>query len=226
MDGAQLLKVRSDRAAVVVIDMQNDFCDPAGYYAGSGRDVSALRGAVRPVRRLLDRARGAGMPVVFTKLVHDAARGAMQERHRLVPRRWTARGARLQPGSRGAQIVDELAPRPGELVVEKAGYSAFDRTGLEQWLRERGVTTVLIAGVVGYACVLATGFAAFDRDFDVVLVADAVASWDPALGAATESIVDLLLGYAVGSAQIVIESRHDAGVPASGGPPDGAGGSS
>jgi nicotinamidase-related amidase len=219
----QMLEVWADRCAVVVVDMQNDFCHLDGYYAGSGRDVIALQSVVDPIRRLLEQARAAGMPVVFTRLLHDQARGAMQDRHRLVPRRWTARGRRLQPGSWGAQVIDDLAPRPGDLVVDKSGYSAFDRTGLEEWLRQHRITTLLITGVVGYACVLATGFAAFDRDFDVVLVRDAVASWDTGLGRATESIVDLLLGHAVRSDQLVIRSHHDAG--AARGPAPGAEGS-
>lgn len=205
-----VLELRADTSAAVVVDMQNDFCHPEGYYAGAGRDVSALRAAVRPVRALIDRARRAGAPVVFTRLLHDRAEGAMEQRHRLVPRRWVAHGPRLQPGSWGARVVDELAPAPDELVVDKTGYSAFEGTGLEQWLRSRGVTTVLLAGVVGYACVLATGFGAFDRDLDVVVVTDAVASWDPALGGAAGSIVDLLLGYAVDSAQVVLGREGDA----------------
>lgn len=205
------LTLAADRTALVLVDMQNDFCHPDGYYAAAGRDITALRAVVPPARRLLDRVRGAGLPVVFTRLLPDPERGPMQARHRLVPRRWTARGRRLEPGTWGAQIVRELTPHPTELVVDKAGYSGFDGTPLERWLRERGVDTVLLAGVVGYACVLATGFAAFDRDFDVVLVTDAVGSWSAGPGEAAPAIVDLLLGHAVTSDQLVLEPTKQTG---------------
>ncbi|MFE9959287.1 cysteine hydrolase family protein [Micromonospora sp. NPDC005299] len=207
--------IRADpaRTALVIVDMQNDFCHPSGYYAGAGRDISALHATIGPVRRLRDRAHDAAVPVVFTRLLHDTARGPMERRHDLVPRRWTASGRRLEPGSWGADIVADLTPRPDELVVDKAGYSAFDGTGLERWLRERQIKTLLLAGVVGYACVLATGFAAFDRDFDVLLVSDAVGSWEPELGRSALSIADLLLGCAAPADEIVFESHRGTGAP-------------
>lgn len=183
--------------ALVVIDMQNDFCHAAGYYGRAGKDISQLAGAIDPVARLLTQARQAGASVVFTRLLHDEARGAMEERHTIKPRLWSAQGKRLTPGSWGADIVEALRPAAGEMIVDKLGFSAFDGTTFEDDLHRRGVSTLLLAGVVSYACVLATGFAAFDRGFDVLLVKDAVGSWNERLGASTSDIVDLLLGQAV-----------------------------
>lgn len=190
------------RAALVVVDMQNDFCKAGGYYAAAGRDISALAAAIEPVAALLARARAAGLTIVFTRLVHDEVRGAMEERHDLRPKRWTASGKRLLPGSWGADVVEELQPMPGEIVIDKAGYSAFDDTDLEAELVRRGVKTLVLCGVVTYACVLATGFSAFDRGFDVVLANEAAGSWKPELGSATQEIVDLLLGHAVPVSEI------------------------
>jgi nicotinamidase-related amidase len=195
------------RTALVVVDMQNDFCDAAGYYGRAGRDISALAAAVEPVAGLLDRAREAGMTVVFTRLIHDEKRGAMEERHALRPKRWTTSGERLRPGTWGADVVDRLLPRQGEVIVDKVGYSAFDDTILEREMRNRGITTLVIAGVVTYACVLATAFSAFDRGFDVILAADAAGSWNAGLGQATGDIVDLLLGHAVPISDIDIPVR-------------------
>jgi nicotinamidase-related amidase len=192
-----MLELDPATTAVVVVDMQNDFCHADGYYAKAGRDVSALAAAVAPVRALVERARDAGGTIVYTRLVHDSSRGAMEERHLLRPKRWTASGQRLLPGTWGADVVDALAPAGADIVIDKAGYSAFDATGLEQRLTERGIRTVVLCGVVTYACVLATGFSAFDRGFDVVLAADAAGSWNAALGHATSDIVDLLLGMSV-----------------------------
>jgi len=188
--------------ALLVIDMQNDFCHADGYYAQAGRDISQLAAATAPVARLLARARSAGVTVAFTRLVHDEARGAMEERHTIKPRLWTAHGKRLTPGSWGADVVDALRPIAGELIIDKHGFSAFDDTTFERDLRQRGIKTLLLTGVVSYACVLATGFAAFDRGFDVLLVKDAVGSWNDRLGASTSQMVDLLLGRAVSSDEV------------------------
>ncbi|MDF2119465.1 cysteine hydrolase [Roseiarcaceae bacterium H3SJ34-1] len=194
--------------ALIVIDMQNDFCHADGYYARAGRDISQLAAATAPVARLLERARAAGLSVVFTRLVHDEARGAMEERHTIRPLRWTAQGKRLTPGTWGADVVDALRPTAGELIIDKHGYSAFDDTTLEQDLHRRGVKTVLLAGVVTYACVLATGFAAFDRGFDVLLVKDAAGSWIDRLGASTSEVVDLLLGRSVAGDELNFSSTQ------------------
>jgi nicotinamidase-related amidase len=196
------MRIDPARSALVIVDMQNDFCDADGYYCRAGRDVSVLAGAIEPVTALLARARDAGLTIVFTRLVHDMARGAMEERHELRPKRWTASGKRLLPGSWGAEVVAALRPLEGEIVIDKAGYSAFDDTGLEAELKRRNVKTLILCGVVTYACVLATGFSAFDRGFDVVLAQEAAGSWKPELGSATEEIVDLLLGHTVSTSEI------------------------
>jgi nicotinamidase-related amidase len=197
-----MIKLDPATTALIVIDMQNDFCHAEGYYGRAGKDISQLATAIAPVAELLEQARRAGMNIAFTRLLQDEARGAMEERHAIKPRLWTAQGKRLTPGSWGADIVEKLRPAAGELIIDKLGFSAFDDTTLEQDLHQRGVKTVLLAGVVSYACVLATGFAAFDRGFDVVLVKDAVGSWNERLGASTSEVVDLLLGQAVTVAEL------------------------
>jgi nicotinamidase-related amidase len=182
--------------ALMLIDVQNDFCTPGGFYDRAGQDISALHAAVAPCLRLLGRARAAEMPVVFTRIVRHPD-GPTEDRHRLRPKRWFSSGTRLVPGTWGAALVDGLEPAPGDLVLDKNGYSAFHGTNLEANLRERNIRTLLFAGVVTYACVLATAFAAFDRGFDVVVAADATGSWITELGPASHAIVDLLLGHAV-----------------------------
>ena len=133
----------------------------------------------------------------------------MEARHTLKPKTWTTSGDRLVDGTPGAQVVDRLTPGSGEIVVDKTGYSAFHNTDLEARLRERGVRTLLFTGVTTYACVLASAFAAFDRDFDVVFLTDMVASWKPALDEATFEIIDLLLGNAMASDAIDFASSPD-----------------
>ena len=104
----------------------------------------------------------------------------------------------MQPGSWGAAIVDALAPLPDDIVVDKPAYSAFEATDLEARLRQRGVTTLIVCGVVTYACVLATAFAAFDKGFDVLLARDATGSWNDELAqldVANRRSVDGTVGF-------------------------------
>jgi ureidoacrylate peracid hydrolase len=185
------------RTAVVVVDMQNDFCRDQGFYSRVGRDGAQLAVAIRPIQRLLDAARAAGMTVVYTRLVYDLSLPDLIGRHRLVPAAWAARERRLAPGTWGAAIVDELEPRRGELVIDKSDYSAFYGTNLEQVLRRRGVQAVILAGTTTHACVLHTAFDAFVRDFDVVVAAEAVSCWFDDLHDASLRIVELLLGHVV-----------------------------
>ncbi len=182
--------------ALIVVDMQNDFCHAEGYYARIGRNIGPLAAPTAVIGRLMEDARGSGAAIAFTRLVYDDSAGSMEDRHKLKPKRWSAHGKRLVPGTWGAEVIDELSPRAGEIVVDKFGYSAFEGTTLERDLRARGVETILLTGVVTYACVLATAFSAFDKGFDVLMVSDAVGSWFAHLGDSTCEVVDLLMGQA------------------------------
>lgn len=203
------LSIDPATSALVVVDMQNDFCSEGGYsHRALGRDVSSLARPTAPIAALIARARTASMPVVFTRLVHDEKRGAIEERHVLRPRRWVSSGRRYVDGTWGADVVAALQPREGDFIVNKVGYSAFEGTPLESHLRANGIRTVVLTGVVTYACVLSTAFSAFDRGFDVVVVSDAVGTlWDH-LGDAALEMVDLLMGHAVAAGALVIGSEN------------------
>ena len=207
-----MLSIDANRCAVLAVDMQNDFCHPDGHYGRGGADVSQFLATVGPVGRLCSTAREAGATIVFTRLVYDPALGAIEDRHAIKPRNWIPRGQRLQPGSWGAAIVDALAPAPTDILIDKPGYSAFEATDLAKILRQRRITTVVLCGVVTYACVLATAFAAFDKGFDVVFATDAVGSWNDELGDAAFRIVDLLMGQSIASTEInfTIEGKRTA----------------
>lgn len=204
-DAPPAIAVDARTTALIVVDMQNDFCTEGGYsHKSLGRDVASLARPTAPIRALIGRARDAGMAVIFTRLIHDEQRGAIEERHELIPRRWVSSGRRYIDGSWGAEIIDELRPNEADLVIDKVGYSAFEDTILEEQLRARGIRTIVLTGVVTYACVLSTAFSAFDRGFDVVVVSDAVGTlWDHLGGAALE-MVDLLIGHAVIADQLII----------------------
>lgn len=195
------LNLDAASTALLVVDMQNDFCHAEGYYAHNGRPAAPIAAAVEPISGLLAAARDSGITPIFTRMVYETT-ADLADGHGVRPAAWSGSGVRLQAGSWGADIVDELRPLPGELVLDKPAYSAFYRTDLEELLRARGIRTLLITGTVAYACVLHTAFDAFVRGFDVVLVEDAVSSWFDDLGDASRRITQLLLGRTVGSREL------------------------
>ena len=202
----QQISVNPKYTALIVIDMQNDFCHPDGVYGKAKEQLSTiglkpeLIGQIIPkVAELLEVAREVGLSVVHTKVERDPEVDKIDRIHSILPGTFaamttTTSGPPLVPGSWGADFVDGLKPLPDEYVLTKRGNSAFYMTDLELRLRRKGTRTVIIAGTVLYACVLHTAFDAFNRDFDVIITEDAVATWAPELKDPTFRIVDLLLG--------------------------------
>lgn len=209
------LSLNPRHTALIMVDMQNDFCHPEGFYGRNrermmsiGLAPELVEGRIGTMKELLRAARDAGLFIVHTQIVREAdAHHRVQKLHQIVPRTFQAiqdaPDTPLAPGSWGAATHDELGPLPGEYVMVKRAFSSFYQTDLEMMLRRRGIRTVIIAGTVTYACVLHTAFDANVRDFDVLLPSDGVASWaadlqDPAL-----RIVDLLLGATVPTSELV-----------------------
>lgn len=166
-------------SALVVIDMQNDFLDPGGYFAHRGLDVGRLARAIAPIASLRERL-PSEMRTVFTKHVYEPdGSDDLQTVHRLNPTR-LARSTSGRPvirGSWGAGIVPALSPRCQDLVVAKRRFDAFHQTDLELLLRCWGVKTLILAGVVADVCVESTLRSAYVRDFDVVLARECVGAW-------------------------------------------------
>lgn len=177
--------------ALLIIDMQRDFLDPRGYIATSGVDVTGLRAVIPQVRGLLSAARERGIPVIHTREGH---RSDLSDLSAVKRRRAAGAGAPigsvgplgrlLVRGEPGHAIVEELAPREGEPVIDKPGFGAFYATDLEMMLRTAGVTSLTLAGVTTDICVHSTLREAVDRGFDCVTVADACAAADPDIHAA------------------------------------------
>ena len=201
-----------DATALLVIDMQRDFLELGGFGAALGNDVSLVGAAVAPTRALLDAARMAGLLVVHTRECHapDLADCPPSKRERGAPALRIGdhgpMGRILVRGERGAEIVAELAPMPGELVVDKPGKGAFYATGLDAILRERGITHLLIAGVTTEVCVQTTMREANDRGYECLLVEDATASYFPEFKAAVLEMVraqGAIVGWTAPSAAVV-----------------------
>lgn len=206
-----MIALEAARTALIVVDMQNDFCSPQGFFGRAGHDVAPCRSPIPAIATLLAHCRTTGVRAVFTRTVLPAGESE-PARHRIRPERDRAfpREGLCQPGSAGAEIVAELAPAPGEAVVDKRRYSAFYGTELEERLRAWGIDTLLICGVTTNACVDSTVRDAYFRGFDVVVAADAVAAYEPHLHAAALENLRLLFG-AVETSQSIIDGLSGAG---------------
>jgi nicotinamidase-related amidase len=171
------LTLDAARTAVVVIDVQNDFCHPSGVFFRAGLELHGLDRLVGSINALTEGARRAGAPVIWVRMEwpDDASVGLLAERSAFL------RNDGLRRGSWGAQLVDGLGVGPDDHQVVKQRFSSFFETELEEVLRRLDVTTLVVAGVRTDFCVESTVRDAFFRDFDVVVAEDGVAGYLPEL---------------------------------------------
>ena len=207
--------------ALIVIDMQRDFVEPGGFGASLGNDVTRLQAIVPTVAALLADARAAGLCVIHTRECHrpDLSDLPPAKRDRGVPSLRIGdpgpMGRILIAGEPGAEIVPELAPLPGEAVIDKPGKGAFYATDLGDRLARQGIRHLVLAGVTTEVCVQTTMREANDRGFDCLLVEDATDSYFPAFKAATLDMIraqGAIVGWTATRAQLAGALR--AGVPA------------
>ena len=181
--------------ALLIIDMQRDFLEPGGFGAALGNDVSLLRAAIAPTQRVLAAWRLAGLTVIHTREGHrpDLADLAPAKRARGRLARGIGdpgpMGRILVRGEPGHDIIPELAPLPGEPVVDKPGKGAFYATDLDAQLKSRGITHLAIGGVTTEVCVQTTMREANDRGYECLLLEDCTESYFPAFKATTIAMV-------------------------------------
>ena len=201
--------------ALLIIDMQRDFLDPAGYIARSGVNVGPLRAIIPEVQRLLLAARRFGVRVLHTREGH---RPDLSDLSSVKRRRAAGTGAAigsigplgrlLVRGELGHGIIDELAPLAGEPVIDKPGFGAFYATDLELILRAAGVTRLFFAGVTTDICVHSTLREAIDRGFDCVTVSNACAAGDSAIHEAMLACIageGSILGQVLSTQDVIAE---------------------
>ncbi|WP_264011864.1 cysteine hydrolase family protein [[Mycobacterium] manitobense] len=173
------------KIALIVIDMQRDFLLPGGFGESLGNDVGRLQRVVAPLAALIAAARSAGVMVIHTREGHrpDLSDCPPAKLHRGAPSKRIGDPGRygriLIRGEYGHDIVDELAPLPGETVIDKPGKGAFYATGLQDVLTSAGVTQLLITGVTTEVCVHTTTREANDRGYECLVVSDCVGSYFP-----------------------------------------------
>jgi nicotinamidase-related amidase len=199
------------RTAMIVVDMQNDFCHRDGWLASIGVDVGPARAPIAPLVRLLPALRSAGMPIVWVNWGNRADRRNLSPAllHVYNP---TGRGCGLgdalpssgahvlEKDSWSAAVVDELAPSPADIRVDKCRMSGFWDTPLDSILRNAGVSTLLFGGVNADQCVLHTLADANFLGYDTLMVGDCTATTSPAFcWEATLYNVKQIFGFVVQS---------------------------
>lgn len=164
--------------ALIVVDMQNDFCAEGGLWHRLGYDLGMVPTVLPRMHRLIEAARSVKVPVIYIKMCN------LPDPESLSPTRlrFMVLKGKLSPeqtvcplGSWGAEILPEIAPQPGDIVVQKWRYSAFTGTPLDQILRSYGIQSVVLCGTTTSVCVESTARDAFQNDYYVVLPTDCVA---------------------------------------------------
>ena len=171
--------------ALVVIDMQRDFLLPGGFGETLGNDVSLLQKVVPPLAEVIAAARASGMMVIHTREGHlpDLSDCPPAKLQRGAPSMRIGdqgkHGRILIRGEYGHDIVDELAPIEGEVVIDKPGKGAFYATELQEILQKAGITRLIVTGVTTEVCVHTTVREANDRGYEALVLSDCVGSYFP-----------------------------------------------
>jgi nicotinamidase-related amidase len=209
--------LRPENTAVIVIDMQTDFCGEGGYIQLLGYDISLTRACIAPIQRLLERLRPAGFHILHTREGHRPDLSDLPANKRWRSRKMKGgigigdpgpRGRVLVRGEPGWDIIPELYPRPGEPIIDKPGKGSFCATDLDLVLRTRGIRNLVLTGITTDVCVHTTMREANDRGYECLLLGDCCGATDPGNHQAALNMVKMQNGVfgAVSTSAALLET--------------------
>jgi ureidoacrylate peracid hydrolase len=202
-------KIDPAHCALIVIDIQNDFCAPGGTVDREGGEIARVQTMLPTLKTLIDAARDAGIFVVFVRNAYSSEENwylsdvwleqASRRRSGEAFTKWDS----CAPGSWQADFYDSIRPLPGEPVVTKHRYNAFHQTDLDLLLRSHGIRTIITSGISSNICVETTARDGFVRDYYVVFPSDATAAYTEQAHAGTLRTINSHFGQVVPAAEIM-----------------------